>query len=186
MESCDEPWTAQLPVGFATFHRRAFLNYQLNRAHALGFADPVELRSAATGIKSYADCATAFAELSSHAEAKGRLCNATSYLRIAEFFTPPRSDDKVPTYRRYRRLFDEAFAASGVVRHEIPYGPSALPAYRLAAFGSQTRGAVLVHGGFDSLIEEFFAIWQRIAAAGFDVIAFDGPGQGGARERWVD
>jgi pimeloyl-ACP methyl ester carboxylesterase len=40
---------------------------------------------------------------------------------------------------------------------------------------------VLVHGGFDSLIEEFFAIWQRIAAAGFDVIAFDGPGQGGAR-----
>jgi pimeloyl-ACP methyl ester carboxylesterase len=40
---------------------------------------------------------------------------------------------------------------------------------------------VLVHGGFDSLIEEFFTIWQRIAAAGFDVVAFDGPGQGGAR-----
>jgi pimeloyl-ACP methyl ester carboxylesterase len=38
-----------------------------------------------------------------------------------------------------------------------------------------------VHGGFDSLIEEFVGIWQRIAAAGFDVIAFDGPGQGGAR-----
>jgi pimeloyl-ACP methyl ester carboxylesterase len=40
---------------------------------------------------------------------------------------------------------------------------------------------VLLHGGFDSLIEEFYAIWQRIAAAGFDVIAFEGPGQGGAR-----
>jgi pimeloyl-ACP methyl ester carboxylesterase len=40
---------------------------------------------------------------------------------------------------------------------------------------------VVLHGGFDSLIEEFYAIWQRIAAAGFDVIAFDGPGQGGAR-----
>jgi pimeloyl-ACP methyl ester carboxylesterase len=40
---------------------------------------------------------------------------------------------------------------------------------------------VLVHGGFDSLIEEFFAIWQRVAMAGFDVVAFEGPGQGGAR-----
>src|SRR5919108_126683 len=57
---------------------------------------------------------------------------------------------------------------------------------RLASSGSiaaasPRRGAVLIHGGFDSLIEEFVAIWQRIAAAGFDVIAFDGPGQGGAR-----
>ena len=60
-------------------------------------------------------------------------------------------------------------------------GTVCLPAYRIAAIGRQPRGAVLVHGGFDSLIEEFFAIWQRIAAAGFDVIAFDGPGQGGAR-----
>lgn len=40
---------------------------------------------------------------------------------------------------------------------------------------------MLVHGGFDSLIEEFLGIWQRVAAAGFDVVAFDGPGQGGAR-----
>jgi pimeloyl-ACP methyl ester carboxylesterase len=40
---------------------------------------------------------------------------------------------------------------------------------------------VLIHGRFDSLIEEFYAIWLRIAAAGFDVIAFEGPGQGGAR-----
>jgi alpha-beta hydrolase superfamily lysophospholipase len=47
--------------------------------------------------------------------------------------------------------------------------------------GGPSRGTVLLHGGFDSLIEEFFAIWQRIAAAGFDVIAFEGPGQGGAR-----
>ena len=40
---------------------------------------------------------------------------------------------------------------------------------------------MLLHGGFDSLIEEFYAIWQRLAHAGFDVIAFEGPGQGGAR-----
>jgi pimeloyl-ACP methyl ester carboxylesterase len=68
-----------------------------------------------------------------------------------------------------------------LVRHEVPYAGAALPAYVLPAVGAATRGTVLLHGGFDSLIEEFYAIWQRVAEAGFDVIAFEGPGQGGAR-----
>jgi pimeloyl-ACP methyl ester carboxylesterase len=55
-----------------------------------------------------------------------------------------------------------------------------MPAYLLPATGT-SAGTVVLHGGFDSLIEEFVAIWQRIADAGYDVVAFDGPGQGGAR-----
>ena len=102
-------------------------------------------------------------------------------MRIAEFFTPPRSAEKTTRYRRYLQLFDTAFADTAIVRHEIPYAGAALPAYALPAAGTPTGGTVLLHGGFDSLIEEFFAICQRIAAAGFDVIAFEGPGQGGAR-----
>lgn len=172
---------ATLPVGFETFHRRKWLNYQLNRAHALGFARTDELRETAAAISSPSQCPEAFEALARRAEAEGRLRNATSYLRLAEFFTPPRSADKVPIYLRYRALFDAAFADAGAVRHEIAYGGSSLPAYRLPAIGMPSQGTVLVHGGFDSLIEEFFAIWERIAAAGFDVVAFEGPGQGGAR-----
>lgn len=172
---------ARLPIGFEDFHRRTWINYQLNRAHALGYADTEDLRQAAATITSPAQCPDVFRSLSQRAEAEGRLRNATSYLRLAEFFTPPRSAQKVPIYRRYRDLFDDAFADTGVVRHEVAYGGSSLPAYLLPAIGGPSQGTVLVHGGFDSLIEEFFAIWQRIAAAGFDVIAFEGPGQGGAR-----
>jgi pimeloyl-ACP methyl ester carboxylesterase len=170
-----------LPVGFARFHRNAFLNYQLNRAHALGFADRHELLDAARALRSLDDCIEVFTALSERAQAEGRLRNATSYLRIAEFFTPKRAGAGVPIYRRYRDLFDRAFGADGALRHAIPYGGAAIPAYRLHAVGSASRGTVLLHGGFDSLIEEFYAIWQRIAASGFDVIAFEGPGQGGAR-----
>jgi pimeloyl-ACP methyl ester carboxylesterase len=172
---------ARLPVGFEPFHRRSFFNYQLNRAHALGYAEPEELRQAAAMIGSRDDCVAVFEALSARAEREGRLRNATSYLRVAEFFTPPRSAEKVPRYRRYRQLFDAAFGGHGVVRHDVAYGGAALPAYRYPALGGPSRGTVLLHGGFDSLVEEFFAIWERIAAAGFDVIAFDGPGQGGAR-----
>ncbi len=168
------------PLGFEHFHRRAFVNYQLNRAHALGYAERDELREAATTIRSREDCVTVFDSLSAAAEREGRLRNATSYLRIAEFFTPPRSAEKVPRYRRYRQLFDAAFANTSAVRHEVPYADAALPAYHYPAIGPR-RGSVLLHGGFDSLIEEFFAIWERIAAVGFDIVAFEGPGQGGAR-----
>ncbi|MGB0969396.1 MAG: alpha/beta fold hydrolase, partial [Mycobacterium sp.] len=172
--------SAALPVGFLRFHRRPFINYQLNRAHALGYADRDELAEVAGAIQTCSDCVDGFDALSRRAEREGRLKNATSYLRLAEFFTPHRSPQKLTRYRQYRRSFDIGFADTGVVRLEVPYESATLPTYMHPAAGTRC-GTVLLHGGFDSLIEEFFAISQRIAAAGFDVIAFDGPGQGGAR-----
>ena len=179
MESRGE--LADLPVGFERFHRRWFLNYQLNRAYALGFADRRDLREAARQVSSAEECVAVFDVLSSRAVAEGRLRQAASYLRVAEFFTRPGSAAKLQRYRRFRDLFDVAFADVGVVRRQVPYGGAALPAYLLPSLDQHGFGTVLLHGGFDSVIEEFYAIWQRIAAAGFDVIAFEGPGQGGAR-----
>ena len=171
-----------LPVGFEKFHRREFFNYQFNRAHGLGWADGNELRDAAARTRSTEDCVAVFEDLSAQAAADGRLRHAVGYLRLAEFFTPPRSAAKVERYRRFRALFDAAFSGGGLIRHAIPYAGASLPAYWLPAAGERpSGGAVLIHGGFDSLIEEFYPIWQRIAVAGFDVVAFEGPGQGGAR-----
>ncbi|MFI7582653.1 alpha/beta fold hydrolase [Kocuria sp. M1N1S27] len=177
----DDPDLVALPVGFVRFHRRAFINYQLNRAHALGFADRDELVEAAAHVRSMEDCAGVFEALSSRAADDARPRHAAGYARVAEFFTPPRSGEKVERYRRCRELYDIVFAGTPVVRHEIPCAGGTVPAYRLPATGPPTGSTVLLHGGFDSLIEEFFPLWQRVAAAGFDVIAFDGPGQGGAR-----
>lgn len=176
-----DPELVALPVGFERFHRREFINYQLNRAHALGFADRLELIDAAARVRSTDDCVTVFEALSARASAESRARPAAGYARIAEFFTPPRSADKADRYRRCLQLFDTTFADAEVVRHEIPYAGAALPAYAFPAAGTPRGDTVLLHGGFDSLIEEFFPICQRVAAAGFAVIAFEGPGQGGAR-----
>jgi hypothetical protein len=168
-----------LPVGFEKFHRRGFLNYQFNRAHGLGWADGHELRDAAARTRSTGECVAVFEDLSAQAAADGRLRHAVGYLRLAEFFTPPRSAAKVERYRRFRALFDAAFTGGSLIRHAIPYAGASLPAYWLPAAGERlSGGAVLIHGGFDSLIEEFYPIWQRIAMAGFDVVAFGGPCQG--------
>lgn len=176
-----DPELVALPVGFERFHRRNFINYQLNRAHALGFADRGELANAAARIRSMTDCIAVFEALSDQAAAEGRPRNAAGYERIAEFFTPPRSAEKPDRYRLYLKLTEATFADTAIVRHMVPYSGGALPAYRLPAAGTPTGDTVLLHGGFDSLIEEFLPVCQRIAAAGFDVIAFEGPGQGGAR-----
>ncbi len=104
-----------LPVGFQRFHRRSFVNYQLNRAHALGYTRVDDLGRAASAIRSREDCVAVFERLSAEAAVAGRLRNATSYLRVAEFFTLGRVDEKVARYRRYRELFDAAFADSGAV-----------------------------------------------------------------------
>jgi hypothetical protein len=70
-------------------------------------------------------------------------------------------------------------------RDKIPFGAGWLPAYRFRAEQSPTRaarGTVVVFGGFDSYIEELFAITDGLCAAGWDVVAFEAPGQGGALE----
>ena len=82
------------------------------------------------------------------AAADGRLRHAVGYLRLAEFFTPPRSAAKVERYRRFRALFGAAFSGGGLIRNAIPYAGASLPAYWLPAAGERTSGAaVLIHGG---------------------------------------
>ncbi len=167
-----------LPVGFQRFHRSRFIDYQLNRAHSLGWADAADLHCGAAQLRRRADLPGVFETVAEEAAGHGRHRAAAGSMRIAEFFTAGSDPVKVERYRRFRELVDLGVPALASARVEIDYRDGFLPCYRLPGCG---RGTVLVHGGFDSLIEEFLGIWQRIAAAGFDVIAFDGPGQGGAR-----
>ena len=169
-----------LPVGVRRFHRKRFIDYQIQRLWSEGYARLDELEEAAGRIHNFEDHVRVFDELAARAEQEGRLRNAASYVRAAEFFTPPTSPARRATYERFVSLFDRGFADEGVERSLVPYAGGHLPASYLRARASK-RGTVLLFGGFDSLIEEFFGIWALLAEAGFDVVAFDGPGQGGAR-----
>ncbi len=170
-----------LPVGFESFHRKRFFNYQLNRLHALGFTRKNEIEYAARRVRTADDWLREFDLLCACADGEGRVANAAFYARVAEFFTPPRSPGKRERYERFIDLFDRAFEDQPMTRHLVPYAESVLPARHLAVPPGEKLGTVVFFGGFDSIVEEFFGIWRRFAETGFDVIAFDGPGQGGAR-----
>jgi pimeloyl-ACP methyl ester carboxylesterase len=168
-----------MPVGFREFHPDKFFNYQLNRWYSLGFARLEDIETAAKNIRSFDDYIRVFMELGEQAESENRLGNAAFYYRAAEFLIKPSNPMKLTTYRKFIDLFYRAFGNEGIERHEVRYETGALPVMRLPA-RSRSKGTLLIHGGFDSFIEEYFCAWEYFADRGYDVVAFEGPGQGGA------
>ena len=114
---------------------------------------------------------------------RDKLVEAAFYYRAAEFYTIPHQEREA-LYEQFAELFYRAFAADGIETHQVPYGDSTLHALRLPRASDQPqRGTVVLHGGFDSFIEEFYSMMRHFSDDGYDVIGFDGPGQGATRRR---
>jgi pimeloyl-ACP methyl ester carboxylesterase len=169
------------PVGYHRFHKKRFFNYQLNRWYSLGYARYEDMAWAGHVIEDFASWKTAMLRLAGKAEFEGRLMNAAFYYRAAEFYVFGETEEKKKLYDKFISLFDRAFR-SGFERFEVPYGDAYLMAIRVPPGGAK-KGTVVMHGGFDSFIEEFYSWMVYFARAGYEVIAFDGPGQGGPRRK---
>jgi pimeloyl-ACP methyl ester carboxylesterase len=175
---------ASFPVGYHRFHADVDFNFQMNRWYSwIGGAEAQEdMRRVAGRIGQLADWTREFVALAAAAREQGRTLAAAFYERAASFYMLP--DD--PDRRRARTAFLQGLAsvygdALGN-RHEVPYDDGrqrgVLPAYRFRH--ASPASTVVVFGGFDSYIEELVQALLVLRDAGHDVIAFDGPGQGGA------
>ncbi|NDJ36567.1 MAG: alpha/beta hydrolase, partial [Chloroflexi bacterium] len=173
--------TFEFPVGYHDLHPTKIIDFQLNRWYSFGYMRLEDMREAGANIKGLADWKGEMVRQAEKAYAEGRLMNAAFFYRAAEFFTHPSDPDKLALYDRFIDMFyNEVFASEPIERYEVPYGEACLPAMRVPAQTGQVRGTLVVHGGFDSFIEEFYALATYFAAHGYEVILFDGPGQGGA------
>lgn len=170
------------PVGYHRFHRDQLFNYQLNRPYSLGHARFDDLQAAGAKIETFGEWKREMSGLAEAALAEDRLVNAAFYYRAAEFYTFPDDADKESLYDKFSDLFYRAFADHGIERMQIPYEGTMLPAIAIAP-ESEARGTILLHGGYDSFIEEFFSLMRYFRHFGFRVIGFEGPGQGAARRK---
>lgn len=167
------------PTGFHRFSDEATINFQCNRwAEVVGQRGVEEIRRISRLQRTPADWIEAFVSLAASARQEGRDLDAAFYDRGAEFFMTPEDPRKAPTRRRLVETLRRAFA---VAPHMVPYGSAHLPTYDLRPDGEPVSTWV-VFGGFDSYIEEFLPVLAAAAQQGRRVIAFDGPGQGGALE----
>ncbi|MCL7377052.1 alpha/beta fold hydrolase [Streptomyces sp. 35G-GA-8] len=117
--------------------------------------------------------------------AREALLRASNYYRTAEFFLRENPADD-PEVARLSALSHDTFAAAAelldapVEAVRIPYQDTYLPGYLFLADGSGTpRPTVVYTSGYDSTLEEaYFAVAAAALRRGYNVLAYDGPGQG--------
>ena len=120
-----------------------------------------------------------FFRLGEVAERDGRRYIAGLHFRSAEFFMLESDARKQPTRLRLLRHLRKPFEGT-YTTHAVAFGSFMLTAYR---FGTpRSRGSIVLFGGFDSYVEELFPMVTEFAQRGYDIVAFDGPGQGGMLE----
>jgi len=131
----------------------------------------------AARIRGYEDFTTAFLALGDRLFDGGRHLDAALCYRAAEFFLPPGDERRAGARRRFVDLVRDVYGIGAQHCAVVPYPGGALPAYR---FGTPNRGSIVLFGGFDSYVEEFLPVMLALARGGYQVVGFEGPGQGGA------
>jgi len=162
------------PVGYQHLHPNDAISYQINRW--LPTADQAEFTEAAK-VASLREWEAAMLKLAERAKAERRHMHAATYYRAAEFYMGFERPEKLKAYASY--LDQVALLDVGVPfeRVEVPFRGGCMPAYRFRAHGP-CRDTVVIHGGFDSYVEEFLTWGAEYSEFGFDVVLFEGPGQG--------
>lgn len=169
------------PTGYHQFHRDLSINFQCNRwLQFIGAEAFDEIAAVARASDSYPQWITGYLQLAESARGEGRTFAAAYYDRAAEFFMAPDDPHRAPA----RTRFVEGLRATyDVTPDQVPYQGSALPAYDLCP-GGEPASTFVLFGGFDSYIEELLPALLPLVEAGHRVIAFDGPGQGGALDQF--
>jgi len=171
------------PVGYYKFHKDQLFNFQLNRWYSLGYVRFEDMEEAGKKIKDFEDWKDVMLNLAEKAVSDGRFMNAAFYYRAAEFYTTREEPDKEILYDKFIEYFYKAFQNERIERFEVPYKDTFLPAMKIPPVGEK-KDTIVIHGGFDSFIEEFFSMMKYFSDQGFEVIAFEGPGQGAARKKY--
>jgi len=167
------------PIGYYNFHKNRLFNFTMNRWFSIGYARLEDMLEVGKNIKKYEDWKPEMIRIADKALNENRLINAAIYYRSAEFLTLPQDPDKEFLYDKFSELFYLAFEKDKFQRFEVPYDDSYLPAIKISPV-SEKKGSILLHGGMDSFVEEWYLMMKYFANEGYEVIGFEGPGQGAA------
>lgn len=169
----------KFPVGFHKFHKKMVFNFQLNRGHSLGFARFEDMKEAGQKIKTFTDWKVEMIKLAEKAISEKRFLNAAIYYRSAEFYIIKEDIEKEDLYKKFIDLFYQVIKDDNIERFKVPYNESFLPVIKIPS-AKNKKGIIVMHGGFDSFIEELYFMMKYLSDFGYEIIAFEGPGQGAA------
>ena len=157
----------QFPTQYHNFHKDQVFNFQLNRWYSLGYARFEDMEEAGHKVTSFDSWKTEMIRLGEKAVSEKRLIYAAFYFRAAEFYILTDSAEKNALYDKFRDWFDNAFGKDGIERSAVPYGDKYLPAMHVLAKSEPKKGTIVLHGGFDSFIEEFYSMMVFFSEHGY-------------------
>ncbi|MFC2017152.1 alpha/beta hydrolase [Chloroflexota bacterium] len=176
--------TFTFPVGYHEFNKDKGINFQLNRYYSMGNATFEDIQVAGQKISSFKDWKTEMIRLAETAISEGRLMNAAFYYRAAEFYLLRDDPEKELLYDKFIDNFYKATQNDEIDKYAVPFNDTFLPAMRIHSVDTEKRGTLVLHGGNDSFIEEIYPIVRDFSDHGYEVIAFEGPGQGAALKKY--
>jgi pimeloyl-ACP methyl ester carboxylesterase len=156
-------------------------NFQINRVLTYGSiaCDISAVKEKTAMIRNFKEWEIVWEDLGKIAEQQQEFLRAAYAFRMAEFFLKAEDGKKDLYYKEciknFYRAFDNQISLNYEI-HSVPFEEKALHCIRMPAV--RTKGVILVCGGYDSFIEEFVFQVHDLAEKNYDVILFEGPGQG--------
>ena len=111
-------------------------------------------------------------------EEAGDYSIASNYYKAADFYLSTTDTNKQKMYEGFHDNFYKGYHGFDFERYEIPYENSFLPAVKLINPGAHKT--LIVLGGFDGYMEEIIPMVRFLKNIDYNIIVFDGPGQGTA------
>jgi len=151
-------------------------NFQVNRLLSYGdiACNREEVCNIATKIYDFDTWYLEWRKIAKIAETEDRYMHSMYYYRMAEFMLTDDNPDKDAMYYKCTEMFDKAVPKA--IKHKVPYKDGYLPCIKIGA--EPLNKTILIHGGYDSFIEEFYIISEQFAKSGYNIILFEGEGQG--------
>lgn len=165
-------------MAYIKLHPVKQLDFQINRILTYGekACDFDEVCSAANEIVDVPSWNLKWRQLGEAAEKKGELLHAAYYFRLAEFFLIE-SPEKEEMFSRSLENYAAVIGQDRDVQVEyVPYEHAEMKVMIFKA--DNPKGTLVIFGGYDSFIEEFYLIIKEIFYYNYDIYLFEGPGQG--------
>lgn len=172
-------WTVNdFPVGVYQLNHDQSVNFQMNRF--FNWSNDREMLTQMKGLENDQQTNSLlvkeFKDLGQRALEDKKSLRAAMFFRAASFYMPFDDSEQLKLRRRFISLNNDYYGVNEKQHFLIPYKTGHISAYRLQPLSS--RGTILFINGFDGYIEEVTRMMMVFRDAGYEVIYFDGPGQG--------
>lgn len=156
-------------------------NFQINRILTYGnlACCREEVISHVAQVKTFEEWHTAWQKIAAKSEQERHYLHAAYYYRMAEFFLKSDMPEKNIAYKKCVENFYKAFDFElhlKYEKHRVPFMGKTLHCLKFSP--PNAIGTVLVCGGYDSFIEEFVLQVSEFVKQRYEIILFEGPGQG--------